>query len=119
MTVLTDRAAVRALLEESYQPEGPRMQVMLGSPIPAVVEEEAVRIVTERGLVPDRRLNRLQSRPGESALRTDDVVDFLQRYGHEYCAALFPLSGGLDRDRISEAASAEAVAVAWVADNLT
>jgi hypothetical protein len=119
VTLLTDRAAVRAFLEESYRPESPRMQVMLGSPIPAIVEEEAVRIVTAKGLVPDRRLNRLQSRPGESALRTDDVVDFLQRYGHEYCAALFPLSGGLDRDRIAAAAAAESIDVGWTDTDLT
>lgn len=119
MTLLPDRDAVRAFLEESYRPESPRMQVMLGSPIPEVVEEEAVRIVTERGLAPERRLNRIQSRPGESALRTDDVVDFLQRYGHEYCAALFPLSGGLDRHRISAAAAAESIDVGWTSSDLT
>jgi kynureninase len=119
VTQLTDRAAVRAFLEESYRPVSPRMQVMLGSPIPEVVEEEAVRIVTERGLVPERRLNRLQSRPGESALRTDDVVDFLERYGHEYCAALFPLSGGLDRDRIAAAAATERIDLGWTSSDLT
>lgn len=119
MTLLSDRDAVRAFLEESYRPAGPRMQVMLGSPIPEIVEDEAIRIVREKGLVPDRRLNRLQSRPGETALRTDDVEDFLRRYGHEYCAALFPLSGGLDRDRIAAAAAAEHIDVGWTSSDLT
>lgn len=36
-----------------------------------------------------RRCARLQMRPGESALRVEDVIGFLALYGHEYALAAF------------------------------
>ena len=50
--------------------------------------EAAATAIEVHGLSPDRRLCRMQPRPGESEVRGADVVDFLGRYGHEYSVVL-------------------------------
>jgi hypothetical protein len=97
-------------LDAEYRPAGHRLGILVAAPTPlpnANVARRGAQIATAlqsgvwrrtlaaaasaieaHGLSPDRRLCRLQPRPGESEVRGADVVDFLGRYGHEYSVVL-------------------------------
>ncbi|SRR6266545_3483928 len=90
---------------EQFRPEGHRLGIAVAtaSPTPSLgALEDALRA---HGLSPSRRLARLRPRLGEQDVRTDDVVDFLSRYGHEYALFVVPADAP-DPDMLAAAARA-------------
>ncbi len=109
MAILT-HPDLAAFLDAEYCPAGHRLGILvapLTSPPDANVARRraliatalqsgvwrrsiaaAARAIEAHGMSADRRLCCLQPRPGEPHARAADVVDFLERYGHEYSVML-------------------------------
>jgi kynureninase len=105
--------AAAAFLAEHYAPVGTRLQLLLGHPVDPAVDAEARALVAERGLEPLRRVATLRPRPDEQDLRTEDVVQFLERYGHEYSTGWFGADAPLDREAVTSAASRVGCTLGW------
>ena len=92
-----------------YRPEGRRQKILMeAQPFPSdrYAFESQIRF---HGLDPAVHLVELRPRPGETALRTDDILDYLKREGSS--VALVLLGGvnyysgqAFEMDRITEAA---------------
>jgi hypothetical protein len=108
-------AAVVGFLAANYAPVGYRVQLMVGFPASAALVDAAVATVVAAGLDPARRVARMHPRPGEDALRTDDLLEFLRKYGHEYCVGVLVEQPSLDAEAITAAAAAVGFPVLWVA----
>ena len=80
-------AALERRLAEVYEPAGHRLGI-LSAGVDAAAVAAVDRVIARRGLEPGRRHARVQPRPGESAVRAEDLADFVRRYGHEYQAAV-------------------------------
>ena len=103
----------RNFLAEHYAPVGTRLQLLLGHPVDPEIDAAARELVTERGLDPLRRVATLRPRPDETELRTQDVLQFLERYGHEYSTGWFPAGTELDQDQLTAAASRVGCTLGW------
>jgi kynureninase len=106
------------LMVSFYRPRGERTHIVIeDSAFPS--DSYAVRShVRFRGLDPDQAVIRLRPRPGEDCLRTEDVVDFLERQGHTVALVLLGgvnyLTGELmDIPAITAAGHAAGATVGW------
>lgn len=106
------------LMVSFYRPRGRRTHIVIeDSAFPS--DSHAVRShVRFRGLDPDEAVIRLRPRPGEDCLRTEDVVDFLDRQGHTVALVLLGgvnyLTGELmDIPAITAAGHAAGTTVGW------
>lgn len=77
-------------LGRRFRPEGHRLGIAVASAAATPLLPELERLLESHDLRPQRRLARLHPRVGEDTLRADDVVDFLERYGHEYALFVIP-----------------------------
>jgi kynureninase len=102
-----------AFLAAHYAPTGTRLQLLLGTPVDPAVDAAARALVIERGLDPLRRVATLRPRPGEDDLRTEDVQQYLERYGHEYSTGWFPAGSPLDRAALTATASRVGCTLGW------
>lgn len=102
---------------EHFRPAGVRLGLVLLSECTAAAEKAAAETLAAHGLRPARRLAKLRPRVGFPTVTTRELVGFLDRYGHEYCAAWLPVAtaGGqvLDRAAIAQAGRASGCAVGW------
>ena len=101
-----------------YRPSGSRFKILIeDSAFPS--DSYAVRSqVALHGYQPDDAVIRLKPRPGESQLRTDDVVTYLQQHGDEIALVLLGAvnyySGEfLDIEPITAAGHAAGALVGW------
>lgn len=78
-------------LAERFRPEGHRLGILTAE-APEEAVEAVDRVIAASGLSPRRRHARLTPRAGEAGLRAADVADFIERYGHEYQAAVIDAS---------------------------
>jgi kynureninase len=101
-----------------YRPSGDRTRIVIeDSAFPS--DSYAVRSqAVHHGLDPDRTVVRLRPRPGEDTLRTEDVLDHLEREGRH--AALLLLGGVnyltgelMDMRAITKAGRAAGAVVGW------
>jgi kynureninase len=106
------------LMVSFYRPQGRRTHIVIeDSAFPS--DSYAVRShVRFRGLDPDEAVIRLRPRSGEDCLRTEDVVDFLDRQGHTVALVLLGgvnyLTGELmDIPAITAAGHAAGATVGW------
>jgi kynureninase len=104
---------IERFLAREYRPAGYRAQLMVGFPALPHFETAATDAVESAGLEPGRRVARMHPRPSEDAIRTGDLVEFIVKYGHEYCAGLL----GAERDRdimpLTAAAHASGFRILW------
>ncbi|GAA1018728.1 MULTISPECIES: hypothetical protein [Amycolatopsis] len=102
---------------ERFRPAGVRLGLLVLSECDIAVAEAAAQVLSAHGLRPARRLAKLRPRLGFPAVTTREVVGFLERYGHEYCAAWLPEATAdgqdLDQNAIEQAGRASGCAVVW------
>jgi hypothetical protein len=106
-------AGLRALLDAAFRPAPPRLGILMLS---GATEEEiavAAKALGAHGLTAERRLARLLPRIGEDAHRSEDVADFLRRYGHEYAVAWLPADALEDRAAVEAAAAQAGCVLGW------
>ncbi|HEY8473332.1 MAG TPA: kynureninase [Natronosporangium sp.] len=106
------------LMVSFYRPSGQRARIVIEDrAFPS--DSYAVRSQARfHGLDPDQTVVRLVPRPGEETLRTDDVVDYLQREGSAVALVLLGavnyLTGELlDIEAITAAGRAAGAVVGW------
>lgn len=106
------------LMVSFYRPQGTRTRIVIEDhAFPS--DSYAVRSQARfHGLDPDRTVVRLAPRPGEAALRTEDVVDYLRREGPAVALVLLGavnyLTGELhDLPAVTAAARAAGAVVGW------
>lgn len=85
-------AAASARLAHQLEIEGYQLGLVVDASDAEAVSEASATL-EEVGIEPSRRLAQLRPRIGENFLRSGDLIDFIERYGHEYVAVL--LSPGL------------------------
>ena len=107
------QALIARFLSRNYLPQGYRAQVMVGFPTITALEEAAISAVLAAGADPARRVALVHPRPGEDAMREVDVVEYFEKYGHEYCAALLNAESPLDIAVVTAAAHAVGCAILW------
>lgn len=106
-----------ALLGAHFHPAGPRDRIEHSWMSPAALDAAAAALIA--GLAVSRgRHNRYRPVPQEDALRTDDIVDFLRWYGHEYQIVVFRAAdvrtaSVLDLEELTAVATAEGASVMW------
>lgn len=71
-----------------YRPHGVRQGILADQRIGQRAQRVLEECIAAHGLLPARRLARMRPRPLEGDLRSEDLVDFLTRYGHEYQVVL-------------------------------
>ncbi|ATY11658.1 hypothetical protein CU254_15200 [Amycolatopsis sp. AA4] len=102
---------------ERFRPAGVRLGLLLLSECDPAAAEAAAGTLAAHGLRPARRLAKLRPRLGLPAVTTRELVGFLDRYGHEYCAAWLPVATAdgqaLDQVAIEQAGRACGCAVGW------
>jgi hypothetical protein len=74
---------------ELMTPSGVRLGIVVEHDATPEVVEFASQHLYRHGLEPARRLARIQPRLGEPKLRSADLADFVERYGHEYTTLMF------------------------------
>jgi hypothetical protein len=77
-----------AMIEPCFHPIGVRDRIVLPDNSPTALDDAVGSAVDAYTRRPGRH-NRYVPVPGELALRTDDLVDFLFVYGHEYQLGIF------------------------------
>ncbi|WP_020495827.1 hypothetical protein [Sciscionella marina] len=104
-------------LTEHFHPTGVRLGILVLAECEDAVEEVAAEQLRAHGLRPARRLAKLRPRTTEPTVRSADLVDFLQRYGHEYSVALLPtitMTGQpLDTVAVEQAARRSGCTITW------
>ncbi|WP_116199811.1 hypothetical protein [Amycolatopsis circi] len=102
---------------ERFRPTGVRLGLLVLSECDIAVEEAAAEVLSAHGLRPARRLAKLRPRLGFPAVTAREMVGFLERYGHEYCAAWLPVATAdrqaLDQAAIEQAGRACGCAIGW------
>ncbi len=118
--LLTDGplAALRERLGALYRPNGHRLGIVVSGACPDDEAAVAAGALEAHGQRPQRRLARLNPRPGEAAARPGEVLDFLVRYGHEYAVAWLPAiepatGAPADLAAITAAAHGAGCAIGW------
>lgn len=105
------------LLASMFDPAPPQDRIELPALSTTSIKDAASALV--RTLAVQRgRINHYMPVPGETGLRTDDLLDFLERYGHEYQITVFRAADVrtgslLDVTPITRAARAEGTDVVW------
>jgi len=94
-------------LTTAHRPSGRRLGIALAGRIPAELVAHAEQLLTITGHRPLRRLATLRPRHGENLARTEDVTDFVRRYGHEYTALV--VSAELNSSSLAHACRSEGV----------
>jgi kynureninase len=110
---LVQDVAIREFLDDAYRPVGYRAQLMVGFPPLPRFESAATDAVSRAGLDPARRVARMHPRPGEQHLRTDDLVEFITKYGHEYSAGLLGATSTQEMAAVTAAARAVGFSILW------
>ncbi|MBC3191937.1 hypothetical protein H7X46_12770 [Pseudonocardia sp. C8] len=111
-----DRTAALQFLRRHFRPDGPRLGIVVLAECGDAVEGAAAEVLREHGLSPARRLARIQPRVDEPAVSSEDLADFLERYGHEYCAAWLPVrtvAGSLDTAAVDAAGRRSGCVTGW------
>lgn len=102
---------------EHFRPVGVRLGLLVLSECDLAAEEAAAEVLSAHDLRPARQLAKLRPRVGFPAVTARELVGFLDRYGHEYCAAWLPVATAdgqvLDRAAIEQAGHASGCAVGW------
>ncbi|GGH43112.1 hypothetical protein [Microbacterium album] len=84
----TGRLRFDELLAAHFHPRAPQDRIEHPWMSPAALEQAAATLVETLPL-PVGRHNRYRPVPGEDALRSDDLLDFVSWYGHEYQILVF------------------------------
>lgn len=105
----------RLRLVDEVASDGHRLGlIVLDCDQPAI--REATAVLEAASLLPLRRLAKLQPRHGEEDVRIEDIIDFVEHYGHEYVAAALPTSAvpsAADRANLETACSLEGCDLLW------
>jgi kynureninase len=108
---------LRGFLRRSYRPDGVRLGILTDHGVDPRVLDVLEECLAAHDMLPARRLARLRPRPQEHCLRSEDLVDFLTRYGHEYQVVLLRaaagIGDGLDIAAVTAAGNAAGCAVGW------
>ncbi|MFF2653704.1 hypothetical protein [Streptomyces sp. NPDC058045] len=111
-----DEASSR-FFAEHFRPRGVRLGILLLAGYDPAIEETAAGHLQAHGLTSARRLARLHPLPGDTAVTSSYLTDFLARYGHEYAAAWLPTTTAdghpLDRPAIDTAAHTSGCPLGW------
>lgn len=109
--------ALRGFLERVYRPCGVRLGILTDYRMDQGIQRTLEEFITAHGMIPARRLAKLGPRPREGNLRSEDLVDFLTRYGHEYQVVLLQTrsdhSPVLDIGSVTAAGHAAGCVVGW------
>ena len=83
-------SSLTPVLDRLAQPKGHRLGIVVFGAADADVESALAAWLERHEIPPARRLARVGPRLDEHCLRSEDAVDFLRRYGHEYAVAWVP-----------------------------
>lgn len=75
-------------LRALHRPTGWRRGICVLPEVPPDVADAAARVLAEHGEERVRRLATIMPRPGAALTTDDEVVYFLDRFGHEYTVVL-------------------------------
>jgi hypothetical protein len=75
-------------LRALHRPTGWRRGMCLLPEAPTDVADAAARVLAEHGEARERRLATIEPRPGAERTTDDEIVYFLDRFGHEYTVVL-------------------------------
>ena len=105
------------LVRAGFVPRGKSLGVLVGSDVDDEVRRRIAAAVAAAGLPPERRVATVRPRLGEHVLRAEDLIDFADRYGHEYSLAVFsadPRWGDAEQQRIATAMLRNGCGVVWL-----
>lgn len=75
-------------LRALHRPTGWRLGICLLPEVPTDVVDAAARVLAEHGEERERRIATIAPRPGAEHTTDDEIVYFLDRFGHEYTVVL-------------------------------
>lgn len=100
-----------------YRPAAPRLGVLLHDNAFDAAFPAASAAVRSHGHAAERRVGRLRPRPLEDEVRLDDLLEWVELYGHEYSVAVLGVDAARDdaeRAAIERVAAGAGCALLWL-----